>query len=463
MKSSLSFLGALGTGSRLGRETNASHLRRETRLQCWLLLQRCPRLGGSLKKINIHRSDRIAIFVCQMILITVLAVACHSTKNTSNDSQSTPGISLSNTKSSVDCVQNYNPQTDYFSDKISINHAQGFVVEYHQNYKVVTVKNPWHSAKTKFQYVLVQCGTPVPEGFPKNQVIQVPVNKVVSLSTTHLPHLDKLGLVDKLVAVSNIKQVNTSSVVEKIKAGKVAEVGNGASVNVERILELDPDLVTTFGTGTQTDNYPKLLEAGLKVAVNAEYMETSPLGRAEWLKFTALFFNQEAKAEKVFGDIEKKYQAVASRARAAKNNPTVFTGFNFKGTWYTPTGNSYVAKYLADAGAKYLWNNYKSYGNLPLSFETVFEQAATADYWVNQSQNWLSLQQVVAEDNRYADFKALKNRKVFNNNARVNESGGNDYWEGGISNPDLVLSDLIKIFHPELLPEHKFVYYRQIN
>ena len=317
-------------------------------------------LGGSFKKINIHLLDRIAIFWCQLVLIAVLVVACNSTKNTSNDSQSTPGVSLSNTKSSVDCVQNYNPQTDYFAEKISINHAQGFVVEYHQNYKVVTVKNPWHSAKTKFQYNLVQCGTPVPEGFPKNQVIQVPVNKVVSLSTTHLPHLDKLGLVDKLVAVSNIKQVNTSSVVEKIKALKVAEVGNGASVNVERILELEPDLVTTFGTGnSQTDNYPKLLEAGLKVAVNAEYMETSPLGRAEWLKFTALFFNQEAKAEKVFGDIEKKYQAVASRASALKNHPTVFTGFNFKGTWYTPTGNSYVAKYLADAGAKYLWNNYK--------------------------------------------------------------------------------------------------------
>ena len=81
----------------------------------------------------------------------------------------------------------------------------------------------------------------------------------------------------------------------------------------------------------------------------------------------------------------------------------------------------------------------------------------------NLSQNWLSMQQVVAEDNRYADFKAVKNRQVFNNNARVNEAGGNDYWEGGISNPDLVLSDLIKIFHPELLPDHKFVYYRQLN
>jgi iron complex transport system substrate-binding protein len=409
-------------------------------------------------------TSKMLMFVCQIVLIAVLVVACHSTRTTSNHSQSSSVILGSNTKSSIGCVQNYDPQIDYFPNKVSIAHAEGFEVEYHHNYKLVTVKNPWRNAKTTFQYVLVQCGTPIPEGYQKNQVIQVPVNKVVSLSTTHLPHLDKLGLVDKLVGVSNIKLVNTSSVVAHIKAGKVAEVGNDASVNVEKILELAPDLVTTYGTGnSQIDSYPKLLEVGLKVAINAEYTETSPLGRAEWLKFTALFFNREAKAEKVFGDIEKKYQAVALKARSISYRPTVFTGFNIKGTWYTPTGNSYVAKYLADAGAKYLWENDKSYGILPLSFEAVFERAALADYWINLRQNWHSLQQIIADDKRYADFQAFKDRKIFNNNARVTEAGGNDYWEGGISNPDVVLSDLIKIFHPELLPNHTLVYYYMID
>jgi iron complex transport system substrate-binding protein len=126
-----------------------------------------------------------------------------------------------------------------------------------------------------------------------------------------------------------------------------------------------------------------------------------------------------------------------------------------------PAGKSYVAKYLSDAGGKYLWSDDKSAGSLPLSFEVVLERAANADYWLNFSQSWQSLKDVVAEDSRYADFQAVKTGNLYNNNTRVNDSGGNDYWEGGISNPDIVLSDLIKILHPEILPNHQLFYYRK--
>ena len=164
---------------------------------------------------------------------------------------------------------------------------------------------------------------------------------MISLSTTHLPHFSKLNVVDKLIGVSDIKQVTTPDFIDIIKAGKVVSVGNNSTVNVEKVLELNPELVTTFGTGNQqTDSFPKLLEAGLKVAINAEYMEDTPLGRSEWLKFTALFFNKEEEAEKIFAAIAKKYEDIATKAKAVKNRPTVFVGFNFKGTWYTPGGNS---------------------------------------------------------------------------------------------------------------------------
>lgn len=273
-----------------------------------------------------------------------------------------------------------------------------------------------------------------------------------------------MGIVDKLVGISNSKQVNTASVVEKIKTGQVVEIGNNANVNVEKLLELNPDLVTTFGIGNpDIDSYPKLLEAGLKVAINAEYMESSPLGQAEWLKFTALFFNHEAKAAKIFEEIAQQYQTIVSLAKSIKNRPTVFVGFNFKGTWYMPGGNSYVAQYLADAGANYLWKEDKSSGSLPLSFEKVFERAVNADYWLNLSQSWKTRKDLLADDNRYAEFKAVKEKNLYNNNARLNTTGGNDYWESGISNPHLVLSDLIKILHPEILPNHQLKYYRQLS
>lgn len=387
------------------------------------------------------------IFFCQLFLIATLIIACHSSKiHTSSNT----------------CIQNYNPNQDYFPKKIKITHATGLAVEYHKHYKVVTIKNPWQNAKTQFQYVLVQCGTPTPQGYNQAQVITVPINSIVSLSTTHLPHLAKLGVVDKLIGISNIKQVNTPDVVERIKTGRITQLGNNSNVDIEKLLELNPDLVTTFGTGnSQTDSYSKLTEAGLKVGINAEYMEDTPLGRSEWLKFTALFFNQEAKAEEIFHEIAKKYTQIAKKAQAVNNRPTVFVGFNFKGTWFMPAGKSYVAKYLADAGGNYLWSDDKSNGSLPLSFEVVLERAANADYWLNFSQSWQSLKDLIGEDSRYADFQAVKTGNLYNNNARVNGNGGNDYWEGGISNPDIVLSDLIKIIHPEILPNHQLFYYRK--
>ncbi len=403
-----------------------------------------------MKHIKFLRFKPI-IFFCQIVLITIFVVSCYSSKKTSNNT-----ITVSNSKLNQECVKNYSETTDYFPTKVSVDYAKGFGVEYHKNYKIVTVKNPWQNADTTFQYVLVQCGTPVPKGFKESQIIQIPINTIVSLSTTHLPHLDKLGVVDKLLGVSDTSTVNTTSVVENIKANKLVKLGIDNSLNIEKILELNPDLVTTYGVGNPSiDSYPRLVEAGLRVAINADYMESSPLGRAEWIKFTSLFFNREAKAEEIFEEIAKQYQAISVKAKAAKNRPTVFVGFNSKGTWYMPGGNSYVAQYFADAGANYLWKDNKSSGTLPLSLEQVFERATNADYWLNGSLYWKTKKDLLAEDNRYADFKAVKNGNLYNNNARLNSSGGNDYWESGISNPHLVLSDIIKILHPEVLRDRE--------
>ena len=404
--------------------------------------------------MRFFKSNRIKLsfFLCYIVCIAALIIACDRPLNNSTLSSS----------HSVNCIQNYNPNTDYFPKKANINYATGFSVEYQNNYKLVTVKNPYPDAKTSLKYVLVQCGTPAPEGFKQDRVITVPVNTVASLSTTHLPHLAKLELVDKLIGVSNLKIVNTPEVVEQIKAGKIAELGNN-NVNLEQLLDQAPDLVTTYGTGNlQTDSHPKLLEAGLKVAINAEYMENTPLGRSEWLKFTALFFNQEEKAEQVFSAIGKNYQEIAAKTKAITKRPKVFTGFNFKGTWYVPGCQSYLAQYLADAGAELLCVG-NSFGSIPSSFENIFERAATADYWLNVSQSWQNLQDVIREDSRYSDFKAVQKGNVYNNNARLNKNGGNDYWEGGISNPDLILADLINIFHSELLPNHQLFFYQKLN
>lgn len=387
----------------------------------------------------------------------------------------TPGkTSTSSPRSTTTCVTTYNPDVDYFPDKVVPHYAQGFSVDYHNHYKVVTVQNPWRDATVTFQYVLVQCGTPKPEGFAEAQVVEIPVDRVISLSTTHLPHLEALDLLSHLVGVSRGQQVSSAAVRTKLDRGELQSVGNGSTLNLELLLSLQPGLVTTFGTGSsERDTFPKLIEFGIPTAVIAEYMESSPLGQAEWLKFTALFFNQEAQAERVFATIAQDYQTLANRVHIATTQasqtlaqtlerPTVLVGSSQNGTWYMPGGRSYIAQLLQDAGADYLWADDESGGSIPLAFEEVFDRGANADFWINQSQDWRSLQDAIVIDPRYGKFVALQQARVYNNDAQVNSTGANDYWESGIISPHIILADLITIFHPDVLPEHELVYYRKL-
>lgn len=361
------------------------------------------------------------------------------------------------------CVESYDPAVDYFPDKVTPQYAVGWTVEYHNHYKVVTLPTPWNNATEPFQYVLVQCGTPAPDGYPAAQVIEVPIRTIITMSSTQLPHLVKLDRLDSLIGHESFQYVNTPEVRALIDAGKLVEVGSGADVNIEVVLDAAPDIIMPFGLGNpEQDAHPKLLEAGLNVAVNAEYMETTPLGRVEWVKYMALFFNEEARASEVFTEIADRYNAMAEVARTVEDKPTAFTGIPRGDTWYMTGGNSYFAHFLADAGARHLWAEDNTTGSIPLSFEVVYDQAREGEFWFNTS-SWTTLAEVVANDARLADFTAYQTGNIYNNNARLNESGGNDYWESGLANPDVVLADLIKILHPELLPDHELVYYHQLS
>ncbi|MCX7753662.1 MAG: ABC transporter substrate-binding protein [Anaerolineales bacterium] len=357
----------------------------------------------------------------------------------------------------------FDPGIDYFPQKAQIEYAAGLTIEYHNSYKVITVKTPWPGASESMAYALVQCGAPRPEGFLEEQIIEVPAKTIITMSTTYLPALDELGLLDRLVGVDDTTYVNNPTVLKMAEDGKLASIGYGSGVNVEKVLELSPSLVMTYGSGApEYDAHPVLLQAGQKVVVNAEWMDTTPLGRAEWLKFIAVFFNKEAKAEALFDQIEQDYQKLVALTASVSQKPTVFTGSAYQGTWYMPGGQSFAAAFLRDAGANYLWRDDPSTGSLPLSFEAVFEKAKDADYWLNVGFVG-ALDDLKGMDPRYADFAAFQKGNVWNNDAKTNSSGGNDYYESAVLHPERVLADLIFIFHPDLLPNHQLVYYRQVK
>ena len=362
------------------------------------------------------------------------------------------------------CVESYDPAIDYFPQKLSVAYASGFDVEYYSNYKVVTVTNPWQGAQESFRYLLLQCGTPVPQDV-EGAVIEVPVSNIIAMSTTYLPTLEDLGLIDRLIGLDSYMWTTNPAVRARIESGDIAEIGGGAAVNVELTLDLDPALVMTYGTGfSDFDTHPVLLEAGIPVALNGDFVEQSPLGRAEWMKFIALFFNREADAAAQFEAVAAEYLAVAELTAALEERPSVLLGSVYNGTWYVAGAESYTAKMLEDAGAAYLWSDEGSIGALPLDFESVYAVAADVDFWLNPDNSfWFTVEDVLESDPRYGDFAPLKRGQLFNNNAKVNENGGNAYYEEGAAHPEKVLKDLVKILHPQLLPDHELRFYKKVQ
>ena len=366
----------------------------------------------------------------------------------------------------ADCVDTFDPEADYFPHKAGLRHAESFAIEYFGHYKLVTVHTPWPGAGDPVRYLLVQCGTPAPEGYDGVQRITIPVRRFAALSTTQLPHLELLDLLESLVAVSDIEVVHSPAVNQRFADGRIAEIGHGAGVDLERVLELEPDLVMTVASARSRYNaHPVLRQAGVTVAINAEYTEPSLLGRSEWLKFTAAFFNAEALAEERFAAIEARYRRHADLVRdvPADRRPSVFGGSLWRDTWHVAGGRSYPAQLIADAGGRYLWAGDDSRESLPLDFEAVYEKAHAADFWLTMRNEWLTLADVGAADERYAAFAAFDGGRVYNANARLNEHGGNDYWERGVAEPDLVLADFIRILHPDRLPGHTLHFYRRLE
>ncbi|ACT96565.1 ABC transporter substrate-binding protein [Dyadobacter fermentans] len=354
---------------------------------------------------------------------------------------------------------------DLFPDKVQLAHAKGFTITYRDHYKVVKIMSPFEKATDTLTYILVQRGTPRPIGYKDSQVIEIPVRSMVAMSSLHLGLVGFLGCEEIVTGMGNLKYVSSDKVLRRINAGKIAEVGKDQGLNEELLISMHPDLVMATGSPvSKVNRYESLYQAGIPVMVNSEWVETTPLGRAEWVKLMAALINREGEVNKKFARVEKEYQKLVQLTANVTSRPSLITGMNSKDAWYVPNGDSYVYRFFRDAGASYHWANTKATGSLPLSFETVYPVALQADYWLNVSiGNVQTKKDVLARDVRYADFKSFKTNRIYSYNKRMNAQGANDYWESGAVNPHLVLADLIRIIHPELLPDHELIYYKSIN
>ena len=362
------------------------------------------------------------------------------------------------------CVEAYDADVNYFPEQVVFEVAGNVSVEYFNNYKLIEVDNNGET----FTSVLVQCGTPAPDAadFPQDAVfVDVPVEGVVALSTTYLPHLVGLGKADTIVGLDNLDFASAPAVRERIDAEAITQVSPGFELNIEIVLDLAPDIVIT--DGFDPARLAQLAEVGVDVALNTEYNEANPLGRAEWIKHTALFFNEEAAANAEFEDIVSDYNALVDLAADVPDDerPRVLWNAPFQGTWFVPGLETFPAQLIEDAGAIVAVAESEGFAQAtPLSVEAVYEQGLGAEFWVLNLFAVETIEDLVAQDERYADFAAVQMGNIWNNDLATNPTGGNNYFELGVTNPHLILADLIAIFHPELAPEgHEFTFYRALE
>ena len=342
-----------------------------------------------------------------------------------------------------------------------VKYAKGFSVKKMDDGYIVQIFHPTNKTVT---YQTIAIGN-VDESIVKQKFdfkVVKTCSRIVSQSTTNIAMLTAIGNDSLLLAASNARYIYDSTLQQRLQAGLLTDLGSHEIVALEALIALHPDILCKYLYAGDNVSDAGVVQAGIPIVYITDYLETHPLGRAEWIKLMGLLTDEYTKADSVFTNIEEKYLAYQKLAAEVASRPSAMVGNSFKGTWYTPGGQSFLAYILRDAGADYYWKSDSSTGSLPLSIESIVENQARSDYWVNA--NALSVDELLQMDERNAIFKAVQEKQVYNYDNRVNAFGGNDYFESAVVHPEVLLADFIQIFHPQLVDTNRSLYYlRKLN
>lgn len=348
---------------------------------------------------------------------------------------------------------------------VNLSYAKGFEIIHHENFTTLTIKSPWPKAEKTYRYALVKKNMLAKITLNKADfegIITIPIEKIVVTSTTHIPALELLEVEETLVGFPGTDYISSEKTRERIHNGDIRELGKNEGINTEVLLETHPDVVVGFGIDGNNKTFETIKKSGIPVIYNGDWVEHSPLAKAEWIKFFGVLYNKEQKADSIFKSIEKNYLEAKSIALNSQNKPSVLSGAMHKDIWYLPNGTSTEAQILKDANVNYLWSETEGSGSLSLNFEVVFEKAKHADIWLNPSY-YTSYEDLEKANQHYTKFNAYKNKAIYNSANTIGETGGVLYYELGIARPDLVLKDIIKICYPELLENYKPYFFKPLE
>lgn len=361
------------------------------------------------------------------------------------------------------CKQNKNPTvTSSAGKKTTIEYAEGFTISNYPDYNLITVTKAFPDSQKSYRYALVKNGKSAPDSLQADAVIQIPVQSIVVTSTTHIPSLEMLGVEKSLTGFPNLDYISSEKTRERIDAGHIKELGQTEAINTESLIDLDPNMVVSFGVDGENKSLNSVARAGIPVVYNGDWVEQNPLGKAEWIKFFGALYDKQELADSIFNTITTNYKRVKDQVASAKEKPIVISGALFKDVWYAPKGDSWAAKLITDANADYIYKDTEGTGSLSLSIESVLDKAQQVDYWISPN-SFTSLQEMKKSNAVYSKFQAFQKGRVFGIGSKKGATGGIIYYELAPNHPDWVLNDLAAIFHPELFPDYSPHFFEKLD
>ena len=380
-----------------------------------------------------HNKARLAILFLTGVLASIAITSCHGRRQAA------------------------------FQEMISVDsleYARGLKISHYKDFTKVTLRDPWDTLKTRKEYILASKNTLTANPALKDSLskkgilIATPVQRVVIYTSVHAAMAEQMGLTDRVVGVCEPEYITSNEILKRIENKTIADLGNSASPNVEKIIGLDTEAI--IASPFENSGYGAAEKLGIPIVEAADYMENHPLGRTEWVKFYGLLFGCSDTADSLFNATKEKYEALRTSCLGVTVRPTVILERKWGQTWAVPAAGSYVGKLHSDAGAQYVFSEITSSNSVHKSFEEVFDRGCQADFWFMKygSKVPLTYDDLKREYQPYSNFKAFKSQKIYACNTLVTT-----YYDDITLHPDQILADLIHIYHPELLPDHRLKYY----
>ena len=343
-------------------------------------------------------------------------------------------------------------------ETIPLKYAENLTLIKGNGYTEARLRNPWDTTRILRTYILVDKDKEMPNHLPEGTIVRTPLSNALVYTGVHCALIKELGAVKSIGGICELQYIKVPEIQEGCQNGTIVNAGEGTNPDIEKIIDMHPDALL-LSPYENSGGHGQVEKLKVPIIECADYMETSALGSAEWIRFYGLLFHQSAKADSIFTIVEKNYNELKELAASQSVKPKVMCELKSGSAWYVPGGRSTTGKLYKDAGGDYVFEHYPNSGAVPLSFETIFDKAQEADVWVmkyNQPTD-KTLSGIREDYSPYTRFKAYQQKKVYGCNTAYRT-----YYEDFPFHPDLVLKDLIRIFHPSLLPDYELKYFSNL-